>query len=190
MIVIKIMKKLENEDNFKSNCFCNEINSSFILTGYDIFRIAQFLNQDVISLFDNKSFFKSKDSLGLPIITLAQTENKKCIYSENNKCDIYPNRPLNCLKKDDKDYKKQILDTKSEYKLINENWDLLILYLTKYINKFCKQNKISDVDDILTFIEVELYLNYDISKPYLEQFKKNIEVMGLVLDGFNFVFKE
>lgn len=182
MIVIKIMKKLENEDNFKSNCFCNEINSSFILTGYDIFRIAQFLNQDVISLFDNKSFFKSKDSLGLPIITLAQTENKKC--------DIYPNRPLNCLKKDDKDYKKQILDTKSEYKLINENWDLLMLYLTKYISRFCKPSKINNIDDILAFIEVELYLNYDISKPYLEQFKKNIEVMELVLDGFNFVFKE
>lgn len=208
----EIMKnKLSLDDEFEFGCNrCGECchQETLILTGYDVFNIAKYLNITTEGVLKEYCFGYIGDDSKIPIISLKQrTGDNSCPFLRKSICTINSVKPLTCKiypigrfydsrTKEFVYFKQNVgCGTKEKHTVkewvgsvgikevdnIGIKWGNSLLDLAKYQRSIKDKNRL---DASTKLILIALYINYDTSKGYLEELEKNLKILENLLPKF------
>lgn len=195
-------RSLKPNDTFKFTCrmcgkCCRNRTDPVVLTGYDVYRVAQALNISVEEVVMNKTELTLGSQSNLPILYLKERLDGSCSLLRKGKCTVHQNKPVVCAiyplgrvyskdtiyyvtqpdtcgEEDGKEWTLQ--EWLDEFNIDNiqeetNAWTKIIMGLQNFTSN--KRNKLTP--EILTTITTYLYGNLDIHKPYAPQVEENIE---------------
>ncbi len=85
------MTKFNFECNHCNNC-CKEM--AIVLNPHDIIRISEFLEISIPEVHAKYAFFETEQDSGIPLCKLRMQPD--CLFLKNERCEIYPARPVAC----------------------------------------------------------------------------------------------
>lgn len=197
---------LKPTDTFQFDCkmcgsCCRKRQEPILMTGLDIFRIAQALGIPPKQVIEEKTEGYIGDQSHVPVLVLKERLDGSCSLMRKGKCMVHNNKPVVCALfplgrmyntitheiqyfknphscmtgcKGGKTWTLQ--EWLDEFNIGNLNeesmaWNKLITGVVTVTSKIDK-DKIPD--EMVAAIGSCFYLNYDITKPYVEQVKMNM----------------
>lgn len=206
-----MINKIEMDEEFEFGCNgCGKCchRDTLILTGYDIFRIAKYLNKTTEEIIKENCFTYIGDDSKLPIVSIKpRTGDKSCRFLRVGKCvvnqakptvcSIYPmgriydsrindyvyfRQEVGCGNKEKHTLKEWLEDINiAEINSMSVPWGNALLELAKYMQTIKEKEKLRVV---VNAIFIALYLNYDISRGYEEQVEYNLSELEKYLPKF------
>lgn len=202
---------LKPTDTFQFSCkmcgdCCRKRQEPIMLTGLDLFRIAQALNMEPRQVVEEKTIGYLGDSSHVPILTLKERLDGSCSLLRKGKCMVQSSKPVVCalfplgrmynaITHEIQYFKNThscqtgsaqgkvwtLQEWLDEFNLTELNeasmvWNRLLMGITKVT---CSIDKDKISDKMMAVMGNCMYINYDISKPYIQQAEKNMMLMKL-----------
>lgn len=182
------------------NC-CRNRREPILLTGADVFRIGRALNTPVIEVIRKNTRGNIGEQSHIPVITLAERMDGSCRMMRKGKCMVHKDKPSACAlfplgryfdtrdntyhyfanehfcgngTKSGKTWTlREWLDEFHVDESIDMTaaWHKLMMGIT---NVTCRMKEDKIRGDFLAELMAVLYLNYDITKPYIPQVEQNM----------------
>ena len=203
------------DDTFQFTCkmcgkCCKNRTEAIVMTGFDIFRIAQELGRKPLEIVQRYTQFNIGPNSHLPILTLKEGKDGRCGLNHNNRCIVQKNKPIVCAIYPLGRY-YDVRDNKIKYftqdigkdcgKPNGKVWTLREWIETWQLDKFDKESDawnrllagLSNTARTLPEEQIEdkmmlqvllngMYVAYDISKPYVEQVEINMKKLEELFD--------
>lgn len=201
------------EDTFRFSCkmcgqCCRRRQDPIIVTGLDVFRLAQKLNISPAEAVVSYTDVILGASSHLPITVLRERLDGSCVLLRNGHCMVHDHKPVVCavyplgrafdLRNGSVQYfQQQTTCGKEDGRIWTlrewiDEWGLDKLdaevmawaNMTKDISLFtCKLKKGQVTKELQDAILYHMVLNYSVSMPYLEQIEKNRKKLVNILTG-------
>lgn len=194
------------------NC-CRSRNEPILINGADIFRIARALGVTPAEVVAEKTGGYIGDTSHIPVIVLKERLDGSCSLLRNGRCTVQRDKPAVCAlyplgryyntsddsfhyflnpetcQKDNSAGKSWTLQEWldefgiPETEAMTKAWNRLAMGLTMATQKI---DKAKIEGKLLTILMAALYLNYDISRPYIPQVERH---MVMVKDALEYKFR-
>lgn len=210
----KIMNNvLKPEDTFTFTCqmcgnCCRKRSDPIVITGPDVFRIAQALNMKIGEVLNKHTIGYLGANSNVPVFVLRERQDGSCSLLRKGKCMVQSNKPVVCaifplgrftksdtmeinyftqdvscpgVKNGSEITLKDWLDSFGIEKLdeMNKAWMSLLMGLTAAM---VKKDKKKITQDMFNYMTLALYVGYDTSLPYEEQVEKNKEFVAAYME--------
>lgn len=198
------------DDTFRFHCTscgqCCKNREDILLSPYDLYRIANFLNVEMGQVIQDYCVWYVGQTSKLPVVAL--NIKGDCPFLENNKCRIHEAKPTVCALyplgrtgtengirylvqdvrcgKDEEEHTVRSwltgygLDDSEEWFV---EWHKTIVPLTGRMNAIVEKTSERILNMVAQGLLVALYVNYDRKRPFLPQFKENVNKIDKMLTG-------
>lgn len=205
---------LKPTDTFQFDCkmcgsCCRKRQEPILMTGLDIFRIAQALCIHPQQVVEKKTTGYLGDQSHVPVLVLKERLDGSCSLLRNGKCMVHTNKPVvcalfplgrmynsmtheiqyfknhhNCITGDEGGKLWTLQEWLNEFNISNLNeesmaWNKMITGVATVTSKI-DSNKIPE--EMIAAIGSCFYLNYDITKPYVEQVEMNMYFLQKIFE--------
>ena len=186
---------------------CRKRTEPILLTGLDIFRISRALGMDPKQVIEEKTIGYIGDQSHVPVLTLKERLDGSCSLLRKGRCMVHNQKPVVCAlfplgrmynaitheiqyfknpyscmtgSKGGKTWTLQEwLDELNISSLDEESmaWNKMIMGVTSVT---CQIDKEKLPDEMIAIVGSCFYLNYDLTKPYVEQVNMNMAILQRV----------
>ncbi len=204
--------KLGLDDTFEFECRqcgqCCHNRDDLILTAYDIFRIAKHLDVAPLGIIEKYCESYIGDESRIPVVRAKPKQHDGvCPFLRKGKCSIHAVKPVICAvfplgrayTSENEElyfYQKVPCGDKNTHTVrewirefgipeedsIGRMWSESIIWLAQYMQKV-KHFKKDTLNLVWNAIFHQLYLNYDIQRPFEDQLKENFIKLKQLLSG-------
>ena len=198
------------DDTFRFHCSecgqCCKNRDDILLNPYDLYRIARFLNVEMGQVIQDYCVWYVGQTSKLPVV--AVNIQGDCPFLEDNRCHIHSAKPTVCalyplgraatengiryLVQDvscgTTDEVHTVREWLSGYGLEDSEewfseWHKTIIPLTERMNAIAEKTSERILNTIVQGLLVAFYVNYDIERPFMEQFHENVSKIDGLLTG-------
>lgn len=202
--------KLGMEDTFEFGCNacgkCCRNRETLILAGYDVFRIAKFKGMTTQEVLNKYCFGYIGSDSRLPIVSIKPRQDNACPFLRMGKCElhnpsakvltcslfplgrafdsrtneyIYFKQPDVTCGNGEKHTLKEWLDTWGiqELDAIFKFWGSALVDLATFCRSIKNKERLQAVQETIL---AALYVNYDTSRPYIEELQNNLQLLSVI----------
>lgn len=191
------------------NCCRKRGNELILLTGLDVYRISKATSMEPVEAIQKFCGMYIGDSSHLPLIHLRERDDGSCTLLRKGRCTVHNLKPMVCALHpigrffSAEDHEIHYFKTES---CPQSRTDAKVWTLQEWLDSFgieewneeslAWNNALMEVSGITCKIDKEkippyayseilkaLYLDYDITKPYIEQLLVNMEGLGSILES-------